>query len=238
MIRQLFIYLIDFLLPTKCITCSSFTNGQSLACGECWPKLHFLTGSMCKICGLPFAINAPEFANLTCPKCLTHKPPYNAARSLLKFDDIARKLIHHFKYYDKTHLAKYFADMFIAQHKDLCNVDLIIPVPMHKIKRLFRLYNPPQILAKELAKKLQIPCRNDILLKGKLTKSQTSLSRKERLHNLKNSFLIKNSQTLSGKTILLIDDVMTTGTTINLCAKILKKHGARKIHVFTIAMNI
>lgn len=209
-------------------------QGKNGFCGACWKELNFVTSPFCCTCGKEFALEFTGFSE--CLACI-HKPPiFNASRSLLKFDEYSKNLVHSFKYYDKTILADYFASMLYARYKeDLQNTDIIIPIPMHRFKRLFRMYNPAQLLASSVSKISTIPTIFDVLHKAKWTKSQSSLSRKQRLTNINGSIIIKNAEKIKGKNIVLIDDVITTGATVNYSAKILKKAGANKVIVLSIA---
>ena len=122
-------------------------------------------------------------------------------------------------------------------HREIIfDADYIIPVPMHKWKRLFRLYNQAQILASEIGKELGVKMLPDVLMKTKHTKSQTGLSKKQRQENLKGSIAVEGS--IKGKKIILVDDVMTTGSTVDLCAAKLKKAGAKEVVVVCIARTL
>jgi competence protein ComFC len=223
---------LDYVLPFKCLSCNEAVMSESSFCAQCWNELNFITKPFCKICGrsLAFSVLDP-----CCLRCLQKPPPYDLARAALKFDGYSKKLIHNLKYYDKTILAKAFAKIIYNKYKEeIVNFDLIIPVPMHKIKRMFRFYNQAFILAKELAQIAQKPVLSDILLKARWSKSQAQLSRKERESNLKNSFVIKNSAQIQDRNVILVDDVLTTGSTAKICTRELKKYAA-KVFILCIA---
>ncbi len=168
---------------------------------------------------------------------MSQKPIYDMARGVLKFDEESKKLIHHFKYYDKTTLAKIFALNMLNQYSSIIQQsDLIIPVPMHRFKRMLRFYNHAFILAKELASIAHKSVLSDVLIKSKWTKSQAKLSKKERDVNLANSFELQNTHLIKNKKILLIDDVLTTSATANACSKLLKKH-AQSVSVLVVALT-
>ena len=143
------------------------------------------------------------------------------------------------KYYDSTFIASNFAKIIVNMHKDIMlNVDFVIPVPMHKWKRLFRLYNQSQILASALAQEAKIKMLPDVLMKIKHTKSQTGLSKKQRQENLKGSIAVVKKEVIKGKKVILVDDVMTTGSTVDLCAATLKKAGAKEVVVVCVARTL
>lgn len=207
-------------------------------CGACWSQLNFITKPYCRICCFEFGFD-PGDGNDICLKCNTTPPSYNLARSALRFDEYSKKLIHALKYHDSTFIASNFAKIIVNMHKEIIlGADFIIPVPMHKWKRLFRLYNQSQILASALAKETSIKMLPDVLMKIKHTKSQTGLSKKQRQENLKGSIVVVKKDIIKGKKIILIDDVMTTGSTVDLCASKLKKAGAKEVIVICIARTL
>lgn len=174
----------------------------------------------------------------TCLRCVKTPPPYNMARAIFKFDEKSKKLIHALKYYDKTILGKKFAEMLVARYKDeVEDSDLILPVPMHKLKRLPRMYNQAGVLALALGKKLGKPVLQDALVKKKWTKAQTLLPRASRLKNVAGSIAVGKGDAVRGKKIILVDDVMTTGATVSACAAALKKAGAREVVVLSVALT-
>jgi len=234
MLYAVYKHIIDYILPKRCMACAELTQDGGGFCSSCWREFEFITKPFCISCGRSFALDIAE--GHICLGCLKAKPHYDSARSLFKFNAISKKVIHAFKYYDKTILATNFAEMLCLRYMDeISDANLIIPVPMHKLKRLMRMYNQAALLASAIGAYLQKPVSFNILKKTKWTKPQTLLPRKSRLTNIAGSIAIENSDNVIGKNIILIDDVMTTGTTISLCAKLLKKAGAKKIVVLCIA---
>lgn len=233
-IKKIYYYIIDYILPPRCLSCCEMTESTEDFCGNCWNNLNFISKPYCIICGRRFDI--PISHGVSCSECLRNKPYYDTSRSLMKFDEYSKKIIHAFKYKDKTVLAKTFAKLLYNQyHQELHDIDWITPVPMNRFKRLFRMYNPPFLLAIEIGKLLKLQVIPDILIKSKWTKSQTYLSKWQREKNLAGSFVLNKNYQVSGKKILLIDDVLTTGTTISKCSKILKDAKVEYIYVMTIA---
>lgn len=226
--------IIDYIFPIRCISCYELNIAEDGLCALCWSKLAFISKPYCQICGSYLEISILE--EVTCSKCLINQPIYTSARSIMKFDEYSKILIHAFKYYDKTNLAKIFAKLICHRYENyINNVDLIIPVPMHKLKRLVRMYNHAYLLALAIAKIVNKPVYYDILIKTKWTKSQASLTKAQREKNLTGSFKINSGKLLQNKKILLVDDVKTTGTTISKCTKLLKNYGAKDVYVVTIA---
>lgn len=234
MLQKLYHHIIDYILPKRCIACANLTQDSGSFCSSCFKNLNFISPPFCACCGREFALNLPDHQK--CLSCLKTAPPFNKARFLFKFDEYSKKIIHSFKYYDKTIFAQYFAEMLVARYlHDIKDFDAIVPVPMHRYKRLLRMYNPAQELAGAISKIINLPIYSDILCKTKWTRAQTTLSRKARLDNIRGSIAIKNAHCIKNKKIILVDDVITTGATIGLCAKLLKKAGAKEVVVLSIA---
>ena len=230
MIQSSIANIINYVLPHRCMSCNELTQSSYALCSCCFKQLEFITDPQCEICGVQFELDI--YQGCSCTKCLNTPPNYDIARSIFKFNPVSKKLIHDFKYNDKTSYAKFFAKLLVNKYLKLINeVDYIIPVPMHYIKRLYRFYNPPYLLAKEIAKYTDPKkLRPDLLIKTKLTKTQTSLTKEQRYQNLQDSITVSNKYKIEGKNILLIDDVHTTGATANYCSYILKSHKASRVN--------
>lgn len=233
---KIYKYVIDYILPLRCPSCQNFSSTNDEFCSDCWGKINFISKPYCKLCGYSLGLSILE--GMTCGRCFRSKPSYDLSRSLMQFNEHSKKVIHAFKYHDKTGLARIFARLLCQRYElDIKDIDIIVFVPMHRIKRLFRMYNQAQILAKEIAAMLNKPLEHNVLIKSKWTKSQASLSKVEREKNLRNSIKFNSKYNIKDKKILLVDDVMTTGTTINKCTKLLKQAGASSVYVVTIAMT-
>lgn len=228
-------HILNYVMPYRCIVCFELTQGEDDLCGKCFKVHEFINRPYCNSCGVPFEIDIAD--DIICNNCQYNYNHFDKGRSLLVFNDDSRKLIHGFKFNDQIQTAKFFAKLFCNKYPEFIKeVDIIAPVPMYRWKRLVRLYNPPQILAKELHKYFpKIEFIPDLLIKSRFTMSQRKLTREERLNNLKDSIQINKKHYITNKKILLIDDVFTTGTTINYCSSILKEHKAATITFFTIA---
>lgn len=229
-------YFIDYVIPPRCLSCCALVISDNSFCADCWIKLNFITKPYCKLCGRKLNISVVT-DELMCSKCIQNKPHFHFARSLFKFDENSKKLIHKFKYHDQTTMAKTFAKLLYQRyHRQIDkNIDVIVPVPMHKIKRLMRMYNQSSVLADALARFLQKPVNHNILIKSKWTKPQVMLSKSAREKNLIKSLQFNTKYNVHNKKVLLIDDVATTGSTINQCSNILKTAGADTIYCLTIA---
>jgi competence protein ComFC len=233
-IVEIALKIINYLYPPRCIMCKDFVQEENGICATCWNELSFLNSPFCNICSFEFDFSS--LANQTCLKCISKPPKYNFIRSALKFNEKSKKLLHEFKYYDNKIIGEIFAKLIANKYKNsFMGYDFIIPVPMHKIKRIMRLYNQAQIFGESLSKIISVPIKCDVLTKVRNTKSQTGLSKKERKKNLIGTIEILNKIEIKDKNIILVDDVITTGSTISLCVDLLKKHGAKNVCVISIA---
>jgi ComF family protein len=225
----------DLLFPARCFLCNSITAETGL-CVDCWQEINFISPPYCKKCGHPFDVEIDK--NVLCGNCISSPPPYKQAFGLFKYDEHSRKIIHKIKYSDKTNFIPYFTNILSFGAKEIIGkVDIILAVPMHRLKYLSRKYNQSQLIAYNLAKQNRKLYYPDLIIKAKVNKPQSGLSKKERKANVAGVFAVKEKYraTMKGRKLLLIDDVMTTGETINACTKLLLKKGCKSVYVLTLA---
>ncbi len=228
-------YCLNLLFPRKCIICDSYQTQRDV-CSDCWGKITFITKPYCSLCANPFSYEEDDQA--ICGHCVIKTPKYDKAISILKYDEHSKKLIHKFKYQDQLHVLNYLVDLMTNMSSDIINnVDYIVPVAMHKYKLLKRGYNQAALLAMRIAKNKKITYLPQLLTKENNTSAQAGLKREHRLKNIKNSFSLnpKFKNLIKNKNILLIDDVITTGATIDECCKLLRTAHPEKIFVLTLA---
>lgn len=172
---------------------------------------------------------------------MTRKNHFATARAVASYDGSLRKMIHRWKYQEKSHLAPLFGEWLqdaLIRHWPSSFFDLIVPVPLH-VKRLRRRgFNQALLLAKVLSRKTGIPYGMRVLRKKKATPPQVNLSRREREREIRGAFFVKDPSKVKGKTVLLVDDVMTTGATVNECSKVLRVEGASSVHVLTLGRTL
>ncbi|HDD35669.1 MAG TPA: ComF family protein [Candidatus Desulfofervidus auxilii] len=233
--------LIDYFLPHLCPGCGKKVNRKEPFCAECRLSLRYITPPFCPICGKPFIIGS--FSHV-CGDCLENKPFFSALRAIFVYNDPIKKAIIQFKFQHNTALAPFFIKEILLHLKDFIESikpDLILSVPLH-IKRLReRGFNQSSLLAKGLAKAINVPYKQKILKKNKHTLPQVGLSLNERKKNVRGSFIIRKPEYIEyikEKSILLLDDVCTTGSTVNECAKVLIKAGAKAVWVITLARTV
>ncbi len=248
-IKNFFNFFLEILYPHRCISCKKIIL-DGYFCLDCWKKLKFISEPCCKICGKPF-YNSKHYG-LVCSGCLHSKHYYNKSLSVFVYNKTMAKTIFNFKFYKRIFLSKIFARFLLIKYKEINknniknNIDIktnnniinyVIPVPSHIKKLRQRGYNHSLLIVKDFSKLTNIPYIQDLLIKQKNTVRQVELSLKKRKVNLKQAFRLneKHSNKIIGKNILIIDDVFTTGTTVNECAKILKKNKVNKVFVLTLA---
>jgi ComF family protein len=222
--------ILDSLFPIQCLGCGNFDDW---ICEDCHSTLPILTQQQCPICKKVETKNGE-----TCPNCLKKEDNFiDGVFVASSFQDkLLKKAIHYYKYRFVYDLSKPLS-LLLAQSLFNSTVpapDIIIPVPLHKRRARWRGFNQSELLAKNLD--LQIPLITDTLLRTKYTIPQVKMkNRNKRQQNLNNAFTVKNTQHINGKNVLLIDDVLTTGTTLNKCAKVLKQSGCNKVFCLVLA---
>jgi ComF family protein len=213
-------------------------------CANCSGTYLTVESPICSTCGAVF--KSREGEDHHCGECLNAPKKFRMARSAGVYDNVLMAAIHCLKYKEKIQLARplgVLLFMAFCRYWNMANLNLIVPVPLHKRKLSSRGFNPSFFLVNEWAlivKSLNralpaIPVAVDILVRKRWTESQTGLGRKERLQNIKNAFDVSDSSKVKRKNILLVDDVYTTGATANECAKVLMRAGAARVDVLTLA---
>jgi ComF family protein len=228
--------LIDLVYPPSCLTCHAATAEPGVLCAQCWAKFHPIERPYCERLGTPFDIDLGP--GMISPAAIADPPAYERARAVARYDDLARLLAQQLKYGDRLDLAATLgAWMARAGAELLREADMIVPVPLH-IRRLWtRRFNQAAILAEVVGRLSGVKVDPFILTRRRNTKPQVGLSRAERLTNLSGAFQVKSEAKpkLEGLRVLLVDDVLTTGSTVDLAAKALLRGGAKAVDVLVFA---
>ena len=227
---------LDAVLPPRCLACGSVVAGDGALCPPCWGRLAFIGAPHCTCCGLPFAFEVA--ADSLCGACLRAEPAFGRARAALRYDDASRPLVLAFKHGDGTHAAPAFARWMAQAAGDLLHeADVVVPVPLHRWRLFRRRYNQAALLARSLAGQAGRPMAAGLLLRRRQTPSQGGLSRTGRIANVRGAFAVPDTrrQRIRDRSVLLVDDVMTTGATVGECARILRRAGAARADVVTLA---
>jgi ComF family protein len=227
---------VDLVLPPRCLCCGAVMGDDAGLCPACWPKVDFVGAPMCARCGLPFEFAVEETS--LCGACAAKPPPYLGARAVFRYDDASRDLILGFKHADKLHGAPAFARWMAAAGADLIAAsDAILPVPLHWRRLFARRYNQAEVLATALGRATGLPVLPDAVRRRRATPSQGHLTRAQRGRNVAGAFAVpaKRRHLVAGRKLLLVDDVMTTGSTIGAVCRTLRRAGAGELRVLVLA---
>ncbi len=227
------------IFPTDCASCCTplWDDPVPFVCQTCWETIAKISGPCCPHCGVPYISPTALERSLThkCGTCRMKPPAYTQAWSLFPYQSPLKEAIVLFKYRGKRSLTTPFLHAMTSALPDLPNIDLLMPVPLHPQRLREREYNQSALLAHGLSLHLKVPLLLSCLLRTRATVPQTSLTRKERLTNLRKAFAVKDASRIKDQRILLIDDVFTTGTTLHECAKTLQKSGSGPVYGLTLA---
>lgn len=230
---------LNLLFPPQCLGCKTLVEQDGALCQACWGEMVFIAEPVCERCGFPFDYALGEGA--LCAECLSEPPLYTQARAVLRYDEHSHRLVLPLKFFDQTHAVPTYTQwMLRAAHPFLERCELVVPVPLHWRRLWQRKYNQSALLGASIAHSAGLPFIPDALIRTRYTTPQTGLTRKERLVNLKKVFA-PNPKTLAeiqSKNVLLIDDVTTTGATLNACCAALHEARVRDIYVLTLAKTI
>lgn len=225
---------LDLLFPPLCIGCR-VPVADSGFCAACWGKLTFLDGPACACCGLPFPV-ALEGDNL-CAACLAKPPAFDRARAIMAYDENSRGAILALKHADRLELVPGFARWLARTGQSLiAGSDVIMPVPLHPSRLWQRRYNQSAELGRRLARDWKRDFDPFALVRSRATQSQGAMtSAKARRRNVLGAFKVPDPGRVAGRTVLLLDDVLTTGATAEACARALKRAGAARVQVLALA---
>ena len=234
--------LLRFVLPVECLSCghSLSTDPIPFFCAACWRSIRTLQQPVCVRCDQPFISPAATTytPNHQCQQCQKQPPHFQRAWTLFPYLPPLRDAICAFKYRRKLTLARPLAQLMINALPHGLDADVIIPVPLHPARLRTREFNQSLLLADQLGRHLSLPVSATNLVRTAVTDPQTALSRQARLRNLRNTFTIRRPQDLAEQRILLVDDVFTTGTTLNECAKTLRRAGSGPVFALTLARTV
>ncbi len=186
---------------------------------------------VCEYCGA-------FLENDECRICSKEKFIFDRARSVYSFNKIIQNFIHDLKYDEMTRVADFLgkkAAEFLLEFKPFSKIDIIAPVPLHSVKKRHRGFNQSEMLTRKIASELKIEHIPNLVIRNRFTQTQTKLGRTERQQNVKGAFELNSKYEIKGKTILVVDDVFTTGSTLNSISLLLKKHNVSQVFAFTLA---
>jgi ComF family protein len=229
----------DLMLPPVCLRCHTPLASHDVLCAACWRGIDFIAPPVCDRLGLPMPFATGELSLST--SAIRNPPAYARARAVARFDGVMRDLIHDFKYHDRHEPMALFGRMLRAAGTVLlADADVIIPVPLHWRRLWMRRYNQAAVLAMRLSAETGLPHDLSALKRTRYTTSQARLSGAERRENLTTAFAVTRggARRIRGKRVLLIDDVITTGATLEACTHALKDAGAREVDCLALALAL
>ncbi len=226
----------DMLLPPVCVSCRAPIRTHGLLCGSCFAGVEFIAAPVCARLGIPrpYDIGAPSLS----AAAIAAPPVYDRARAVALYSKTMRDLIHGLKYRDRQEGVALFSRWLARAGRELLSeTNILVPVPLYRSRLWWRRFNQSALLARGVARQAQLPLDCFVLRRVKPTASQVGLSTVQRKRNVAGAFAVEPARkpAIHGKTVLLIDDVITTGATAEACARVLKRAGAARVNVLALA---
>ena len=218
---------LDFALPPRCAGCGTIVADLHSFCPDCWRCVEFLGESGCSICGTPLAATDMDI----CAVCLARPPRIARTRAAVAYGELSRSLAIRLKYGRKVAIAKTMARYMLPLVARDDGDRLIVPVPLHRVRLWWRGFNQSALVARELSRRLGIPADVAGLRRIRRTPPLKGMSPLQRRKTVAGAFRVRDKAAVAGKTIILIDDVLTTGSTAEACARTLKRAGAVRVEL-------
>jgi len=233
LIRSLLRQLLDFALPPRCAGCGEIVAEVHSFCPDCWTRIEFLGESGCTTCGLPLEATEAE----ECGVCIAKPPRIRRTRSAVAYDELSRSIAIRLKYGRKVALARTMA-RFMAPLVQRDDHAILVPVPLHRTRLWQRGFNQSVLVAREIARATGLRSEPSLLRRVKRTPPLKGMNRRQRRKVVAGAFQVEKSLELQGRTVVLIDDVLTTGSTANACARALQRAGAKRVELVSWARVI
>lgn len=228
----------DVLFPPGCLCCRAATAHTDGLCATCWRDIRFIERPFCERLGTPFAVDLGA-EGLLSPDAIANPPVFARSRAVAHFDDgPVRKLVHRLKYGDRLELAGMMGRwMARAGEELLAQADVLVPVPLHRMRVAGRCFNQSALLARTIAGECGLPLSTRVLVRAKPTRSQVGLTRMQRALNVQGAFRVPDDDAteIDGRAVVLVDDVLTSGATVNAASRALLRGGARRVDVLVFA---
>ena len=227
----------DLIVPPCCLVCRTPLATHHVLCGTCWRGVRFIRAPLCDVTGVPLPFDTG--GRMVSAGALADPPAYDRARAVAHFTGTMRTLVHHFKYADRHDARELFGQWLAEAGRDLQpGIDVIVPVPMSRLRLFLRRFNQSAVLARQLSHNTGIAMDPHLLVRAKATKRQVGLTRDQRRRNVASAFRVPDRKLadLHGRNVLLVDDVITTGATVNACARALQRAGAARVDVLALGL--
>ena len=228
--------LADAVLPPLCLSCGRGIEAHGALCGGCWAEVDFIERPWCAVTGLPFPYEAGEGA--VSAVAIAHPPPYARARAVMRYSDASARLVHRFKYSDRMEAAPAFARWLVRAGGDiLAEADIVVPVPLHRRRLFSRRFNQSAELSRAVATLSGLAHEPELLMRTRATRPQVGLTGDQRRRNVARAFSVHPGAEgqVKDRKVVLVDDVMTTGATVEACSRALLKAGAAEVSVLCLA---
>jgi ComF family protein len=235
---------LDLLYPPVCLACRRAIGEHGGLCPNCWSAMRFIERPYCERLGTPFETDlaASESGRIISAAALADPPVFTRARAVARFEDgPARVLVHRLKYGDRGELAEPMGRWMARAGAELLGeADLLVPVPLHRLRLAHRRFNQSAALARTISAISGVPLKNDLLIRVKPTPPQVGLTRRLRAMNVQGAFQVSAERRieLTDRRVVLVDDVMTSGATMNAAARILLRAGARQVDALVFARTV
>lgn len=237
MVSKILNLILEFIYPPKCMACDNIIplENERWICNKCKDLFKYIEGNTCLKCGIIL-----QTSKTKCNDCIERNNIFTTNKAVYIYEGRIQNIIHKFKYGKKSYLGKGLGILMLNNllltpdiFKD---IDYIVPIPIHKNRKRKRGFNQAELLAKEVSKGLGIPMASNLIIRKKDTKPQSKFSPLGRKNNLKNAFVVNNKYYLKNKNILLIDDIYTTGNTLNACCEVLYKVEVNQVKATTLSI--
>jgi ComF family protein len=219
--------LLDFALPPRCAGCGTIVGEVHSFCMACWGEVQFLGPGGCSICGVPLEATDAD----TCARCLAAPPLIARTRAAVAYEEISKSIALRLKYGRKVALAKTMARFMAPLAGELPTDSILVPVPLHRRRTWTRGFNQAALVANELSKRLGLRAESGLLRRVRPTPPLKGMSLSQRKRTVQGAFRVAPDADLRERTIVLVDDVLTTGSTSEACAKALQRAGAERVEL-------
>lgn len=218
---------VDFALPPRCAGCAEVIDELDGFCPPCWTQIEWLAESGCQCCGLPLEATAAEL----CARCLAVPPPLDRMRAAVAYGDVPRSIALRLKYGRKVALARTMARFMAPLRGEAPPANLVVPVPLHRWRLWSRGFNQSALVAKNLGRRWGVRVEPQLLRRVRPTQPLKGLNHAQRRAAVAGAFRVEPARRLDGQTIILVDDVLTSGSTAEGCARALRKAGAQRVEL-------